>query len=163
MKRTILVFALCVVGIGSWAGVLAQDPLDQRGQYQAQRALQQLLYPPDLIMRNQSVLNLSEEQRQTILGEVQGATSKFTALRWDLLDGLQKLVAMVEDQQMEEDQLMAQLDKVLDLEREVKRAQLSLAVRIRKTLDSEQLEKLEELRAERGAGARRRGRQPQRQ
>ena len=162
MKRTILVFLLSVVSMALWTSAVAQGPQDQRGEQQAKRALQRLLYPADLVMRNQSVLSLSEDQRQTILTNVQETTSRFTVLRWDLQYDYQKLITMIEGQQADEGQLLAQLDKVLDLEREVKRAQLSLPVKISSTLNSEQIEKLEELRSDRRAGARRRARYPDR-
>jgi hypothetical protein len=123
--------------------------------------LQDLLFPPDLIMRNQKALNVTQEQRQYILEQTQEATVEFTSLRWDLQDGLQELREMVKRNEKEQ-VLLEQLDRVLDLERQVKRAQLLLAVRIRSTLTEEQVEMLQEMKPRRGA-AQRRARQPNQQ
>lgn len=123
--------------------------------------LQDLLFPPDLIMRNQKALNITEEQRQYILEQTQEVTAEFTSLRWDLQDGLQELREMVKRNEKEQ-VLLEQLDRVLDLERQVKRAQLLLAVRIRSTLNEEQVRMLQQMKQRRGA-AQRRARQPNQQ
>ncbi len=84
------------------------------------------------------------------------------ALSWDLAAQIEELITMVEANDQDEEALLAKLDQVLDLERRAKRSQFLLGVRIRNTLNDEQLEKLEELRGPRGGGPRRRGGQPDR-
>lgn len=120
--------------------------------------LQDFLFSADLVMRHQRELDLTREQRDFIVNEAKTAHSELMALRWDLQSRLQELTAAVEEGKVDEEELLAQLDKVLDLERQVKRTQLQLAVRIRNTLTKEQLDQLQELKELRGIGQRRRGR-----
>jgi Spy/CpxP family protein refolding chaperone len=63
-----------------------------------------------------------------------------------LQDEAEKLVAIVKQPRIDEQQLLAQLDRVLSAEREVKRAQVTLMARIKNKLSPEQQQKLEELR-----------------
>ncbi len=122
--------------------------------------LKELLFPPNLVMNNQRVLNLTQEQRRYIVDQTRQAHSEFTGLSWDLRDEMDELRSLVEQKGVDEQTLLQQLDAVLDLEKQVKRAQLLLAVRIRNTLTAEQLKKLQQLRDRRGTGVRRTERRP---
>jgi Spy/CpxP family protein refolding chaperone len=59
---------------------------------------------------------------------------------------MEKLVSLVKQNHVDEQQVLAQLDKVLAAEREVKREQVTLLVRIKNKLTPEQQGKLVELR-----------------
>lgn len=157
MRTTMINLVLTAFLLGTAWGA----PLQVQARGGELGKLQDLLFPPDLIMRNQKALNVTEEQRQFILERTQEAQAEFTSLRWDLQDGLQELRGMVEEKEKEQ-VLLDQLDRVLDLERQVKRAQLLLAVRIRGILTEEQVEMLQQMKQRRGA-AQRRGRQPNQQ
>ena len=130
-----LVAIITVLQLG---GVLAQDPTPD--------LLERFLVRPDLIMRHQRALQLTEEQRDYMIGEVQRAQSEFTSLRWQLQGTIEKLATLMRDPDTNDDELLAQLDQVLDLERKIKRAQLILAVRIKRKLTKEQVVRLERLR-----------------
>ncbi len=130
-----LVGIITVLQLG---GVLAQDPTPD--------LLERFLVRPDLIMRHQRALQLTEEQRDYMIGEVQRAQSGFTSLRWQLQGTVEKLATLMRDPDTNDDELLAQLDQVLDLERKIKRAQLILAVRIKRKLTKEQVVRLERLR-----------------
>lgn len=108
--------------------------------------LQQYLVPPDLIMNNQHTLDLSDEQREYMIGQIQQAQSEFTSLQWNLKRETEKMASLLEASTVIEKELLDQLDKVLDLERTIKRTHLLLAVRLRNHLTEEQREKLQELR-----------------
>lgn len=112
----------------------------------AQDRLLQMLFPPDLIMRHQRELGLSGEQRRRILEVLQDAQRSFTEHQWDLQKELDGLASMVGAGNHPESELIAQLDRILDLEREVKRARFLLALRVRQQLTPEQIAKLQELR-----------------
>jgi len=71
---------------------------------------------------------------------------RFTEWQWKLQDEMEKMVAIVKQPRVEEQQALAQLEKVLTIEREIKRAQVTLLVRIKNKLTPEQQAKLEELR-----------------
>jgi len=103
-------------------------------------------YSPEMVMQHQEAIGLSEEQKSFLKTEIRQAQVKFTELQWKLQDEAEKLVAIVKQPRIDEQQLLAQLDKVLSAEREVKRAQVTLMARIKNKLSPEQQQKLEELR-----------------
>ena len=122
-------------------------------------SLQRYFVRPELVMRNQQELDLTEAQRNTIVHEIQQAQTQFTGLRWDVQNETQALERLLQARSGDETELLTQLDKILDLERDIKRTQLVLAVRIRNLLDEGQLNKLEEFR-EQGSERQRRSRRP---
>src|SRR5271168_3285609 len=66
---------------------------------------------------------------------------------WKLQDEMEKLVSLVKQPHVEEQDTLAQLEKVLAMEREIKRAQVSLLVRIKNKLTPEQQAKLAAIRS----------------
>jgi hypothetical protein len=149
MKKVIIILLICFSQFG-WI-------LAQRGQ---RSQLERFFVRPELVMKNQEVLNLTEEQRSSIMFEVQQIQSEFTSLQWDMEREMEKLKAHLRELKLDEEQILAQLDTVLELERRVKRGQMQLAVRIRNTLDEEQLRTLRRLRIRENAQQRARGREP---
>ncbi len=146
MKKShiVLILLMGLVQTG-WA-------LGQRSQL---GSLQQYFFPPELVMRNQQELELTKEQRDYIVNEIQQAQSEFTAMRWDVQNEAQRLKRLLEKRDLDEAELLAQFDTVLDLERNIKRTQLIVGVRIRSVLNDEQLKKLEQLKARAGERVRR--------
>jgi len=59
---------------------------------------------------------------------------------------MEKLLSLVKQPRVDEQQALAQLDKVLAAEREIKKEQVTLLVRIKNKLTPEQQSKLSELR-----------------
>ena len=108
--------------------------------------LARYLVPPDLIMAHSQELNLLEKQRAAIKAEVQKAQSKFIDLQWDMKEESEKMVRLLQQTPADEARILEQADKVMSMEREIKKTQLSLLIRIRNTLTAEQLAKLDEIR-----------------
>jgi Spy/CpxP family protein refolding chaperone len=104
------------------------------------------LFPPDLIMGHSQELNLLDRQRAAIKAEVQKAQSKFIDMQWDMKEETEKMVKLLQQTPADEARILEQADKVMALEREIKKTQLSLLIRIRNVLTPEQVAKLEELR-----------------
>ena len=127
-----------IITVLQMGGILAQDPTPD--------LLERFLVRPDLIMRHQRALQLTEEQREFMIEEVQRAQSEFTSLQWKLQGAVEKLAALMKEPETNDDELLVQLDQVLDLERKIKRAHLILAVRIKRKLTKEQVFRLERLR-----------------
>jgi Spy/CpxP family protein refolding chaperone len=145
MKKWIilLILSLSYVGLGR---AQVQPPPGEPPEPPAEAArVHELLIPPALIVRNQRALRLTGDQRSFIIEQIRDARSRHAALRWDLEDEMEQLAALVEQSSAEEGELVAQLDRVLDAEREIKRAMLLLAVRVRNILTPEQLEMLKKL------------------
>jgi Spy/CpxP family protein refolding chaperone len=105
-----------------------------------------VFFPPELIMQNQQALGLTAEQKTALRGDVQSAQGKFTELQWKLQDELERLTALAREVPPNEDRVLAQLDKVLALEREVKRTHLTLVIRMKRSLTPDQQRLLQEIR-----------------
>ncbi|MBZ5553724.1 MAG: periplasmic heavy metal sensor [Acidobacteriia bacterium] len=102
-------------------------------------------FPPELVMQNQQNLGLSDVQKNTLKAEIRKAQTRFTELQWQLQDEGEKMVALVKEEHVDEQRALAELDKILDLEREIKRTQISLVVKIKNTLTAEQQARLQTL------------------
>ncbi len=115
-------------------------------QTDAEQSLRRYLVSPDFLRRNQQELQLTEKQRDFMVQEINRTQSEYTTAKWKLQDEIIKLSEMVKGQGIDEAAILEQLDIVLNLEKEIKRKQLLLAVRIKNTLTEEQLNKLDTLR-----------------
>ena len=105
------------------------------------------LFPPELIMSNQNAIGLDDDQKNAIRAEVQRAQTRFSEVQWQLHDAMEILASLLEQEPTDEAAVMEHLDAVLDAEREVKRTQLTLMIRIKNELNAEQRARLGELRA----------------
>lgn len=121
-----------------------------RGQQPDQDPIGQSFFAPEMVMQNQEAIGLNEEQKTYLKTEIRQAQLKFTEWQWKLQDEMEKLVALVKQQHVEEQEALAQLEKVLAMEREIKRAQVTLLVRIKNKLTPEQQAKLLEIRSKQG-------------
>jgi Spy/CpxP family protein refolding chaperone len=130
MKPMILILLLC-------NPFAAQQPPED--------PLRDVLFPPEAVMQHQQAVGLSDEQRNNLKVEVRQAQLKFTELQWTLQDEMERLVSLLKQSKVDEKQAASQLDKVLTAEREVKRAQLMLLIRIKNNLTSAQQAQLREL------------------
>jgi Spy/CpxP family protein refolding chaperone len=135
MKRYLLL-ALLLVGTAT-----AQSP-----PHATTDELAQNLFPPDLILKYRQDIGLDDSQSKSLKELVQKAQSKFLDLQWDMQAEAAKLAQLLRAPHIEETAAIAQADKVLGMEREIKEAQLSLLVRIKNLLSPAQQDKLIELR-----------------
>ena len=104
------------------------------------------LFPPELVMQHQQEIGLTDEQRSYITGEIQQAQKRATDLQWQLQREVETMAELLQHDTVDETRTMAQLDRVLAAEREIKRIQLTLVVRIRNRLTSDQRARLTALR-----------------
>lgn len=108
------------------------------------------LFPPERVMGHAQEIGLDDAQRTAIRKEVQKAQSKFLDLQFDIQTEMETMVRLVKENKVDEPKVLAQLDKVLALEKEIKKAQISLLVRIKNTLTPAQQAKLSEMPREPG-------------
>jgi Spy/CpxP family protein refolding chaperone len=102
-------------------------------------------FPPELVMQNQAVLGLKEEQASAIKTEMQKVMAHFTDLQWQQSAEEEKMATLTKQERIDEKQAVAQLDKLMGIENEIKRARIALLVRIKNTLTTDQQTKLREL------------------
>jgi len=114
--------------------------------------LAHLMFPPDMILGHARELNLTDEQKAFMRAEVQKATVTFQELQWKLQDQAELLHETMKSTSVNEQQALAQLDRVLDIEREIKRLHIGLAVRLKNRLTPEQQEQLHNMRMDHHPG-----------
>ena len=118
-----------------------------RAQQPDQDPIGQSFFAPELVIQHQEAIGLSAEQKDYLKTEIRQAQLKFTELQWKLQDEMEKLITLVKQPRVDEPQVLAQLERLLAAEREIKRAQVTLLVRIKNKLTAEQQGKLSELRS----------------
>jgi Spy/CpxP family protein refolding chaperone len=110
------------------------------------------MFPPEMIMSHARQLNLTDDQKAFMRSEIQKTTASFQELQWKLQDQMELLHESMKSTSVNEQQALAQLDKVLEIEREIKRLHIGLAVRLKNRLTPEQQEQLHKMRMEHHPG-----------
>ena len=108
--------------------------------------LAKLLLPPDLVMSPQQAINLTEQQRQTIQSTMVDTQKKLLDQQFKLNGEVEKLQSFLRSSAPDEAKVLEEMDKVLGAERDIKRAQLSLMVKLKNSLTQQQQSQLEALR-----------------
>jgi Spy/CpxP family protein refolding chaperone len=114
--------------------------------------LAHLMFPPDMILSHARELNLTEDQKTFMRSEVQKTMTSFQDLQWKLQDQMELLQEIMKSSSVNEQQAVAQLDKVLDVENQIKRLHIGLAVRLKNRLTPEQQDQLQKMRMEHHPG-----------
>jgi TonB-dependent SusC/RagA subfamily outer membrane receptor len=104
------------------------------------------LFPPDLIMAHQREIGLQESQRSAIVRDVQQSQASFVQLQWKMSAETEQLQTLLQAVPANESLVLAQIDRVLAIERDIKRAQAGLLIRIKNMLSAQQQARLAELR-----------------
>lgn len=108
------------------------------------------MFPPEMIMQHQRELALTDEQKTFMRAEINKTTTRFNELQWQLQDAMEALHTTMKETQVNEQQALAQLDQVLDSERQIKRLHMELAIRLKNKLTPDQQLKLRGMQPERG-------------
>lgn len=133
MKRILLIAALFAVS------AYGQTPPDDD-------PIGRQLFPPELIMSQSQKLHLDDKQRTLIKTEVQRAQSKFFDLQWEAKEASDAMSQLLQQTPIDEARVLEQADKVMSLEREIKKIHLAMLIRIKNGLTREQIAELTELR-----------------
>ncbi len=96
------------------------------------------LFSPEMIMQNQEAIGLTEEQRGYMMQEMQRTQQSAQQIQWRLQAAMERLSNVVKQDRVDEGQVLTQLDSVLASEREMKRLQITLLVRLKSRLTPEQ-------------------------
>ena len=138
---------LCACLILAAQSLMAQHPQPRPHPHPQPDPIGDNFFPPELVMHNQQAIGLSEEQRNYINAEIQKTHEKFTTLQWQIANELETMSSIVKQDRVDEEQTLAQLEKILNLEREIKRTHIALAVRIKNRLTAEQQARLREIKS----------------
>ena len=110
--------------------------------------LAKLFLPPDLVMSHQQAIALTELQRQSIQTNMLDTQKKLLDEQFKLNSEVEKLQSLLKSATPNEGKVLDEMDKVLAAERDIKRAQLSLMVKLKNSLTQQQQSQLEVLRAQ---------------
>jgi len=136
LKSYLVLFVLLLLGAVSWG----------QGPQPADDPIAQNLFPPELVMKYRQEINLDEGQSKALKEAIQKAQTKFLDMQWDMQSEAEKLIQLLKARPVDENAVLAQVDQVLNREREIKKTQISLLVRIKNLLTDAQQSKLMELR-----------------
>ena len=103
------------------------------------------LFAPDRVMSHSLEIGLQDTQKIAIRDEVQKAQGKFLDKQFELQAESEKMVKLLQAPSIDETRVLAQVDQILALEKEIKKTQVSLLVRIRNILTPEQRAKLADI------------------
>jgi Spy/CpxP family protein refolding chaperone len=110
-------------------------------------------FSPDLIVKYHDQIGLTDDQGASLKTAFEDAQQRVQGLQQQMQQESKKLADLAKPEKVDEKAVVAQADKILDLEREIKHAQLSLLVVIKNTLTAGQQSKLKELSPAGSAGA----------
>ena len=136
MKRSLAALCLAVSLLPSASGEAPSGEGDPLGRF---------LFAPDKVLGHAQEIGLEEAQRKAIRNEVQKAQSKFLDFQFDLQSETERMTLLLREKPVDEAKVLGQVDRILALEKEIKKTQISLLVRIKNLLTAAQQAKLTEL------------------
>ncbi len=104
------------------------------------------LFPPEMVMRHAKDIGLSGDQREQITLAIQQVQSDIVPLEWDVRERTEALKELLEAPSIDESAALAQVDRVTEIENQIKKTHLSLLIRVKNALTSDQQQQLLELR-----------------
>lgn len=125
---------------------LSTSPYEAREAREPLGAIEERLFPPELVMEHQVELAITPAQKDRLLAEVSEGQATMVRLQWDLQGAKERLVAALGATHVDERAATAAADVVLEHEAKVKRAHLAMLVRVKNILSAEQQGQLRTLR-----------------
>jgi Spy/CpxP family protein refolding chaperone len=142
VARPLLLVALCALGLS----IGAQPAAAQAAPKQEADPFATVLFPPELIMQHARAIRLSDEQRVTITRHIEQLQSRVVRMQWQLTEQVQALRGTLARPRVDQDRAIDQLNRVLDTEKDIKKAHLEMLIRIKNVLRTEQQTELARLR-----------------
>jgi Spy/CpxP family protein refolding chaperone len=138
VRRLIVLLAALCVGAVPAAGSGTASPPDP---------IAEQLFPPELVMQHQQSIRLGDAQRRSITAAISSLQSRVLEMQWDMQARQQKLTELLGQNPVNEAAALAQADRLMESERQVKRAHLAALIKIKNVLTQEQQRKLRALAA----------------
>ena len=104
--------------------------------------IDEFLFPPDLIVRAQEEVKLTDKQRQQLRDVTEKMDVRAPELQKRMKAENDAFLALMKPGHVDTSAAIAQLDKLLDAEREMKRAQIGFILAVKNSLTPEQQAKL---------------------
>jgi len=118
--------------------VAAQEKKDDK--------LEKAFFDPQLVLQRARDIGLTAPQRQQIMDAVKKIQTALVPIQLDMAEPAMDLLELVDQPQVDEAAAIAKADRVLKIENEVKKLQMSLLIRIKNVLTKEQQARLRAIR-----------------
>ena len=132
IKTLLIAISFCVVATAQAEG------LD--GKKSNREVFMMGLYPPDIIMRHQQRLGISDEQRRNISRAVKEFQSEVAELQWTMQNEQQLMRQSFSGYSIPTEEALARAERVLSLESEFKLAHFKLLIATKNELDEKQID-----------------------
>jgi hypothetical protein len=113
------------------------------------------LFRPELVMKNQAAIGLTDAQRTAITAAIRETQDRLLPMQWELEAQSEQVAKLFATPRIDPDAALAAAAPVMDIEQQIKKEHLRLLIRIKNELTPEQQEKLRALHPE-GCGPGRR-------
>jgi len=104
------------------------------------------VFPPEVVMRHQGELGLTPAQQEAMTQIMAETQAKLVELQWKFEAAMQALTKLLEKDTVDEAAALAQWDQLTGIEQQIKKAHLTLLLRIKNQLTPSQQEQLRALR-----------------
>jgi uncharacterized membrane protein len=111
------------------------------GRFRPPSFLRQL-FSPRLVMEHQAEIGLRPEQIDAIKRAMSDTQQRLLELQWQLDASSEALAKLLAEDHVDEAKVLAKLDEVTAIERDVKKVNFTLLVRVKNALDPEQQAKV---------------------
>lgn len=108
------------------------------------------LFPPDVVLKHQTALKLSDAQRTAIRKEIVAVQAKVATVDFDLMDAAVALQDAIDKTPVDRAFVLDKADKLFEADNRKKRAWIEMLVNIRNLLAPEQIAYLKKVTAEEG-------------
>jgi len=144
-----LIAALLVSASWSSAGAQAAGTANEpvRSASSIDDPIARTLFEPELIMRHRRAIDLTDTQRDAISALIRQLQGTVVSLQWELQEQSTALSTELARPRVDLDRAMDRLGRVMQTERRIKEAHLTLLIRIKNALTPEQQRMLQQLRA----------------
>jgi Spy/CpxP family protein refolding chaperone len=143
--RTTLLCALVLVPALAFAGPGRGGGDDLGAGRPRMPAFLRYLFRPELVMRNQEAIGLTQDQRDAISAAMTSAQQKLLALRWQIEAKGEAATPLFTGDRIDPGPALAAAEEMMSLEEQVKREHLSLLITVKNVLTPEQQKKLREI------------------
>jgi Spy/CpxP family protein refolding chaperone len=116
------------------AGMGGEDPLGKH------------FFAPDFIMSHQQAIGLTDAQRLSLATTMLNAQAKTIQTQMRISAEVERMQSLIDASRVDEGAVLEQIDRVLAFEREIKREQISLMIRLKNLLTEQQQDALAKLR-----------------
>ena len=96
------------------------------------------LFPPALVMQHQKEIGLRDDQRAAITAALKETQSRVVDLEWEIQGASQALESLMRVERIDEKAALAEVERLMRAEQEVKKTHLSLLIRVKNQLSAEQ-------------------------